>query len=106
MKIGKSDLIDIDCVDKSVEIVDTLVSFIDLSWFLAIYIGRYISSSVHQKSKNENWIHETVDLLTIESRRIWTITLSHLKKIFLKNLIFSLKPGLKSSSDGWYLSGL
>ena len=34
MKIGKSDmsgLIDIDCIDQSVEIDDTLVSFIDLS---------------------------------------------------------------------------
>ena len=31
VKIGKSDLIDIDCIDQSVEIDDTLVSFIDLS---------------------------------------------------------------------------
>ena len=31
IKIGKSDLIDIDCIDQSVEIDDTLVSFIDLS---------------------------------------------------------------------------
>ena len=30
IKIGKSDLIDIDCIDQSVEIDDTLVSFIDL----------------------------------------------------------------------------
>ena len=30
MKIGKSDLIDIDCIDQSVEIDDTLGSFIDL----------------------------------------------------------------------------
>ena len=28
IKIGKSDLIDIDCIDQSVEIDDTLVSFI------------------------------------------------------------------------------
>ena len=28
IKIGKSDLIDIDCIDRSVEIDDTLVSFI------------------------------------------------------------------------------
>ena len=33
MKIGKSDLIDIDCIDQSVEIDETLVSFIDLSRF-------------------------------------------------------------------------
>ena len=31
IKIGKSDLIDIDCIDQSVEIDDTLVLFIDLS---------------------------------------------------------------------------
>ena len=30
IKIGKSDLIDIYCNDQSVEIDDTLVSFIDL----------------------------------------------------------------------------
>ena len=30
IKIGKSDLINIDCIDQSVEIDDTLVSFIDL----------------------------------------------------------------------------
>ena len=29
LKIGKSDLIDIDCIDQSVEIDDTLVSFIN-----------------------------------------------------------------------------
>ena len=32
IKIGKTDLIDIDFIDQSVEIDDTLVSFIDLSW--------------------------------------------------------------------------
>ena len=31
MKIGECDVIDIDCIDQSVEIDDTLVSFIDLS---------------------------------------------------------------------------
>ena len=31
IKIGKTDLIDIDCIDQSVEIDDTLVSFICLS---------------------------------------------------------------------------
>ena len=33
IKIGKSDLIDIKCIDQSVEIDDTLVSFIELSRF-------------------------------------------------------------------------
>ena len=33
IKIGKSDLIDIDCIDQSVKIDDTVVPFIDLSRF-------------------------------------------------------------------------
>ena len=64
--MGKSDLIDIDCIDQLVEIDDTLFSFIDLSWFLpisSIYIGKYISSSVHQKMKTE--FMQTVNLLLI-----------------------------------------
>ena len=65
IKIGKSDLIDIDCIDQSVEIDDTLVSFFNLSWFLpisSIYIGKYICSSI-QKWK---LFMQTVNLLTIE----------------------------------------
>ena len=49
-----SDLIDIDSIDQSAEIDDTLVSFIDLSWFLpisSIHIGKNICPSVNQKSK-------------------------------------------------------
>ena len=68
IKIGKADLIDFECIDQSVEIDDTLVLFIDLSWFLpisSIYNGRYICSS-----KNENWVIQTVDLLTIELQLI------------------------------------
>ena len=45
IKITKSDLIDIDCIDQSAEIDDTLVSFIDL--YRKIYL--FICSS-----KNEN----------------------------------------------------
>ena len=56
IKIGKSDLIDINCIDQSVEINDTLVSFIDLS--------RYICSSVHSKMKTD--FLQTVNLLTTE----------------------------------------
>ena len=69
--MGKSDLIDIDCIDQLVEIDDTLFSFIDLSWFLpisSIYIGKYISSSVHQKMKTE--FMQTVNLLIIELQLI------------------------------------
>ena len=60
-------MIDIDCIDQSVEIDDTLVSFIDLSWFLpisSIYIARYIWSSLHPKMKTD--FMQTVNLLTIE----------------------------------------
>ena len=67
IKIGKSDLIDIDYIDQSVEIDDTLISFIDLSRFLPIppiYIGTYICSSVHPKMKTH--FRQTVNLLTIE----------------------------------------
>ena len=67
IKIGKSDLIAIDCIDQSVEIDGTLVSFIDLSWFLpisSIYIGRYICLSVHSRMKTD--FMQTVNLLTIE----------------------------------------
>ena len=67
IKIGKSDLTDIDCIDQSVEIDDTLIAFIDLTWFLpisSVYIGRYICSSVHPKMKTV--FMQTVSLLTIE----------------------------------------
>ena len=75
-------MIDIDGIDQSVEIDDTLVSFIDLSWFLpisSIYIGKYISSSVHRKMKTE--FMQTVNLLTTKLQlRVETITLTFLKK--------------------------
>ena len=64
-KIGKSELIDFDCIDQSVEIDD--ISFIDLTRFLpisSIHIGRNFCSSVHQKNKTE--FMQTVNLLTIE----------------------------------------
>ena len=68
IKIGKSDLIHIDCIDQSVAwIDDTLVAFIALTWFLpisSIYIGRSICSSVHPKMKTD--FMQTVNLLTIE----------------------------------------
>ena len=84
IKIGKSDLIDIECIHQSVEIDDTLVSFIDLSWYIpipSIYIGTYICSS-----KNENWLHASSKFVdnwvAIESRRIKQLSLFN--KIFLK----------------------
>ena len=56
IKIGKSDLIDVfDCIDQSVEIDDTLVSFIDLSRFYRFH--RFIYRKIHLffcSSKNEN----------------------------------------------------
>ena len=60
-------MIDIDRIDQSVEIDDTLVSFIDLPWFLpisSIYMRRCICSSVHSKMKTD--FMQTVNLLTIE----------------------------------------
>ena len=68
IKIGKSDLIDIDCIDQSVEIDDTLVSFIDLSRFYPshrfISEGISVCSSVHSKMKTD--FMQTANLLTIE----------------------------------------
>ena len=64
MKIAKSDLIDIDCIDQSVEIYDTLVPFVD---FLEFYrFHRFISEdiSVHPKMKTD--FMQTVNLSTIE----------------------------------------
>ena len=73
-KIGKSDLIDIDCIDQSVEIDDTHVSFIDLFWFLAISsieIRRYIC---WWKRKIEMEFIQTANLLTTELQlRVWRI---------------------------------
>ena len=67
MKIGKSGLSDIDCIDQSVEIDDTLVSFIDLSRFYRFHRfiseDTYICSSVHPKVKTD--FMQTVNLLTI-----------------------------------------
>ena len=101
-KIDKSDLIDIDCIDQSVEIDDTLVSFIDL--FL---VGFTDFIDLHRKiylficsSKNENWFHagsKFVDnWVAIDSGRIKQLSL--FKKIFLKilkNLVFPTKTRFK-----------
>ena len=43
MKIGKSDLIDIDCINQSVEVDDTVVLFIDLSQCDFYRFNRFIS---------------------------------------------------------------
>ena len=65
IKIVKSDLINIDCIDQSVEIDDTLLS--SLSIYLGFYrFHRFISEdiSVHPKMKTD--FMPTVNLLTIE----------------------------------------
>ena len=59
----------------------------------SIHIGRNICPYVHLKNKTE--FMQTVNLLTIVVYQ----TISLIKKS-LKSLIFLLKPGLKSSSDG------
>ena len=66
IKIGKCDLIDIDCIDQSVEIDDKIVSFLNLSSFLpilSIYIGGYICSFVYPRMKTD--FMQTVNSLTI-----------------------------------------
>ena len=97
-------MIDIDCIDQSVEVDDKFVSLIYFACFFfpisSIYIGRYFCSSLHPKMKTD--FMETVNLLTIELQlRVEGSNNYHfLKKIFLKNLrnlVFSSKPGLKSS---------
>ena len=73
---------------------------------LQICIGRCICSSVHPKMKTD--FMQTVNLLTIELQlRVEGSNnlLSHFLKKSLKNLIFSLKPALKSSSDGRHWPG-
>ena len=63
-----------DRIYQSVEIDDTLVSFLDLSWFLPI-------SSIHRicSSKNENWIQANSKFIdnwvAIEIRRIKQLSL-------------------------------
>ena len=52
---GKSDLIDIDCIpDQSVEIDDTLVSFIDLSRFYRFHRFTSEDTSVLLFIQNDN----------------------------------------------------
>ena len=73
---GKSDLIDIDCIDKSIEIDETLVPFIHLSRFLptsSIYIGTYICSCCWQLRCS--WL--------LKNQTIITFKKNHLLKPFL-----------------------
>ena len=65
MKIGKFDLIDIDCIDQSVEIDDTLVSFIDLSRFYRFHRFLYIHPVIFYPKMKTDFM-QTVNLLTIE----------------------------------------
>ena len=57
IKIRKSDLVDINCINQSVEIDDTLVSFINLSrlyWFPELY--RKIHLSQEKITDSHFWI--------------------------------------------------
>ena len=108
IKIGKSDLIDIDCIDQSVESMThslRLSIYLDFTDSIDLYRKNYTCSSVHPKMKTA--FMQTVNLLTTElQRRVKgsnKLLLLFLKK--LKNLFFSLKPALKSSSDGRYWPG-
>ena len=58
IKIGKSDLITIVCIEQSVEIDDTLVSFIDVSRFYRFHRFKSVDTSVLlfiQKWKLISW---------------------------------------------------
>ena len=59
IKIGKCDLIDFDCIDQSVEIDDTLVSFIDLYWKIHLFTKRWKLNSWKRQSyywqRSCNW---------------------------------------------------
>ena len=57
IKIGKSGLIDIGCVNQWVEIDDTLVSFIDLSRFYRFHRFKSEDNLFFCSSKNENSFH-------------------------------------------------
>ena len=94
LSIDECDLIDIDCTNQSVEIDDTLVSFIDLPWFLPIsstYIGGYIS---HQEMKT---FMQTVNFLTIELqlRVAWGSNNYHFLKNRLKKSYLFFKTRFK-----------
>ena len=62
--MGKSDLVDIDCIDESVEINDTVVSFIYFASFSRFY--RFISEDVYVHPKMKTNFMQTVNLLTTE----------------------------------------
>ena len=67
MKIGKSDLTDIDRIDQSVEIDDTLRLSIYLDFTDSIdFTWRYICSSVPSHPKMKTDFMQTVNLLTME----------------------------------------
>ena len=104
IKIRKSDLIDIDCIDQLVEIDDTLISFINLSRFYRFH--RIISEDTSvfpfiQKWKlisSKQWIVDNMQVAII-SLRVEGSNNYHFLKKSLKKFIFSLKPGLKSFVD-------
>ena len=85
IKLGKSDLIDIDYIDQSVEIDDTLDSFVDLYRFYRFH--RFVSEDA---SKNENWFHANTEFVdnwvAIESRINNLLSLK--KKKFKKPYLF------------------
>ena len=83
IKFGKSDFINITCIDQSVEIDDTVVSFIDLSRFLpisSIYIGRFFCTS--EISSSLEFVEEmTIDFMQIvrfSDQRVEKITFTFL----------------------------
>ena len=66
--MGKSDLIDVVCIDQSVEIDDTLVSFIDLSRFYRFhrFLSEDTSVLLFIPAKMKTDFMKTVNFLTTE----------------------------------------
>ena len=93
IKIGKSDLIDIDCIDQSVEIDDTLVSFIDLSWFYRFH--RFLSEDTSVLLFIQKW-----KLISCKQWICWLTIELHLRVEGSSNLLsfFFLKVFKKTLS--------
>ena len=72
IKIGKSDLIDINCIDQSAETDDTFVSFINLFLFYRVY--RFTRKYMICSLKNENWIHANSKFVANWESKDQTIT--------------------------------
>ena len=91
VSIDKFYLIDMDCIDQSVEIDDTLVSFIDYINILIFTDLIDLYRKIHLficSSKNENWIHANSKFIDFWVERERIKHLSLFKEIFKTILSF------------------